>query len=304
MITSGSSPDKLVGRGPGSAFAFATLGLVICFSVPLYGLARFALSSELYSYVLLIPLISAYLAWIGPRSYDVGGKTSRRAAIFLALAGVATFSVYWVLAGSGKLLAADDAFSLTTLSFVLLFFGICAWFLNSQTIRDKLFPIGILILLVPLPVFVRSWMESSLQHWSALAAVGMLDIAGTPVFNTGNTLQLSDINLQVAPECSGIHSSIALFITSLVAGHLFLRSKWKRTLLAVAVIPLGILRNGFRIFTIGELCTHIGPEMIDSKIHRKGGPVFFVLSLVPFLLLLYLLIKSERRSKVPQPVSP
>ncbi|HZZ18195.1 MAG TPA: archaeosortase/exosortase family protein, partial [Opitutaceae bacterium] len=163
---------------------------------------------------------------------------------------------------------------------------------------------GMLILLVPLPVGVRAWMESSLQHWSAQTAVVMLDLAGTPVFNTGNSLQLSDISLQVAPECSGIHSSVALFITSLVAGQLFLRSNWKRTVLSAAVIPLGILRNGFRVFTIGELCVHIGPEMIDSKIHHQGGPLFFALSLVPFLLLLYFLIRSEKRARQPKPISP
>ncbi len=65
--------------------------------------------------------------------------------------------------------------------------------------------------------------------------------------------------------------------------------------MTLAVIPLAVLRNGFRVFTIGELCVHIGPQMIDSPIHHQGGPLFFILSLVPFLLLLYLLIRSERR---------
>jgi hypothetical protein len=31
--------------------------------------------------------------------------------------------------------------------------------------------------------------------------------------------------------------------------------------------------------------------MIDSPIHHHGGPLFFILSLVPFLVLLYLLKK-------------
>ena len=65
-----------------------------------------------------------------------------------------------------------------------------------------------------------------------------------------------------------------LFITSLVAGYFFLRSPGKRTALTLAVVPLALLRNGFRIFTIGQLCIHIGPEMINSPIHRRGGPCF------------------------------
>jgi hypothetical protein len=36
-----------------------------------------------------------------------------------------------------------------------------------------------------------------------------------------------------------------------------------------------------------------GPQMIHSPIHTQGGPVFFVLSLIPFLLLLWWLRRSE-----------
>jgi exosortase/archaeosortase family protein len=72
-----------------------------------------------------------------------------------------------------------------------------------------------------------------------------------------------------------------LFITSLLASYMFLRSAVHRTLLVVLVIPLGILRNAIRVLTIGLLCVHLGPEMIDSWIHHQGGPLFFAVSLVP-----------------------
>jgi len=85
-----------------------------------------------------------------------------------------------------------------------------------------------------------------------------------------------------------------LFITSVLAGYLFLRSPWKRAVLTLAVIPLAILRNGLRIATLALLCVQIGPHMIDSIIHRKGGPFFFALSLIPFFLLLFWLRSSER----------
>src|ERR1019366_1721887 len=99
----------------------------------------------------------------------------------------------------------------------------------------------------------------------------------------------------------GIRSSLMLFIMSLLTGYLFLRKPWNRTMLALAVIPLALLRNGFRIFVIGQLCVRIGPDMINSPIHRHGGPLFFILALLPLFLLLLFLRKSERANKKSQP---
>jgi exosortase/archaeosortase family protein len=86
-----------------------------------------------------------------------------------------------------------------------------------------------------------------------------------------------------------------LFITSLLASHLFLKSPWRRIVLVAFVIPLGIVRNGFRILVIGLLCVHIGPYMIDSVIHHQGGPLFFALSLVPLVLFMAWLRRRERQ---------
>jgi exosortase/archaeosortase family protein len=60
------------------------------------------------------------------------------------------------------------------------------------------------------------------------------------------------------------------------------------------------LRNGFRILVIALLCVNIGPQMIHSVIHRRGGPVFFVLSLIPFLLVLWWLRKGDVRARQPE----
>src|SRR5206468_11931450 len=114
-------------------------------------------------------------------------------------------------------------------------------------------------------------------------------ISGTPALRTGTVFQLPGISIMVAKECSGIRSSLVLVITSLLAANMFLRTTWRRALLVGAVIPLGLLRNGFRILVISLLCVHIGPAMINSPFHWRGAPVFFVSSLIPlFFLLLWL----------------
>src|SRR5215471_18929688 len=41
--------------------------LALCFSLPLYHWVRFAVHSQLYSHVILIPFISLYLVWLKKR---------------------------------------------------------------------------------------------------------------------------------------------------------------------------------------------------------------------------------------------
>jgi exosortase C (VPDSG-CTERM-specific) len=279
-------------------FVVVTVVLVACFSVPLYRLVQFALGSDLYSHIILIPFISLYLVWQKRSTLPPPSSPVRPWAPFPLLAGAGLLAWYWIRALSGTPSAPEDSLALSTLSLVLLFGGVCCLFLGKETLAAIAFPLGFLLFMVPFPVWLRESMETFLQHSSAAAAFGFFKLSGATVFNHGLVFELPGFSIEVAPECSGIHSSLALFITSLLAGYFFLRSPWKRTVLAAAVIPLAILRNGVRIFTIGELCVHVGPEMINSPIHRRGGPLFFALSLVPFFLLLFLLIRAEKRKSV------
>ncbi len=145
-------------------------------------------------------------------------------------------------------------------------------------------------------------MRTCLDASSASAEVANLlfHLSGTPFLRAGAIFQLPDITIEVAQECSGIRSSWVLFMTGILAANLFLKTRWRRFALVAFVIPLGILRNGFRILVIGLLCVNVGPQMIHSIIHRRGGPVFFMLSLVPFLLVLWWLRKGEVRTRQPQ----
>jgi exosortase C (VPDSG-CTERM-specific) len=284
-------PHKYFGQF--GRFAIATVVLILCFSRPLYDLVRFALQSDLYSHIVLVPCISLYLVWVKRKTLPPSSDPDHRLASLFLLFGLAALGGYWFAIFSGAELAREDSLALTTLSFVLFFGGVCGLFLGRSLLRTIFFPLGFLAFMIPLPVFFTDWIENFLQHGSAAAAYALFKLFGTPVFYHDLIFQLPGISLQVAPECSGIHSSLALFITSLLAGYFFLPEPWKRAVLALAVIPLGLLRNGLRVFIIGELCVHVSPDMIDSYIHRHGGPLFFVLSLVPFFLLLFFLSKSR-----------
>jgi exosortase C (VPDSG-CTERM-specific) len=202
---------------------------------------------------------------------------------------------YFAFGRSNPTLAFHDALAWKIYGFLLLLAGTCAWFLGRDLLRSIAFPLAFLVFMAPFPVAAHDAMERFLQHWSADASYAMISAAGTPILRDGLIFHLPGIVLEVAPQCSGIRSSVALFITSLVAGHFFLRSPWKKAVLTFAVIPLAILRNGLRIFTIAQLCVYVSPDMVNSFIHHRGGPIFFAISLVPFLVLLYALYRSDRK---------
>jgi len=300
-------PPPATGAGSGgqnrSLKGFGLFLLVLCaaFWRPLFDLARYAARSELYSHILILPVISLYLAALKRKALprDVAGNAT--AACIPAFVGLLVLLSYAVLRAQGWKPGDNDYLSITVFSWFFFLTGGFLFFFGSNTLRALAFPLGFLVFMAPFPSTFTNWLEAFLQHGSADAASALFSLTGATVFRSGQVFQLPGIVLEVAKECSGIHSSLVLFLTSLLAGHLCLRSPWKRAALALAVLPLGIARNGVRIFTIAMLCVHVDPGMIQSPIHTRGGPVFFVLSLLPFFVLLFLLRRSERPGKKTKP---
>lgn len=253
----------------------------------------YSLQNTLYSHVILIPCVSAYFIFLRKDSLlsDSGG--GGWLAIFPLLAAGA--SLYYRLAGQPS--STENAMAGTAFAYVAFIWAGGALTLGRQNLKRLTFPLLFLLFMVPFPTQVEAGIETFLQYGSAECAYWMFRIVDTTLFREGLVFNLPGISLQVAPECSGIRSSLVLFITSIVGGQLFLKSNVSRVALALFVIPLALLRNGFRVFVLGELCVHVGPHMIDSAIHHQGGPIFFLLSLIPFFGLVWLFMRRERRKK-------
>jgi exosortase C (VPDSG-CTERM-specific) len=296
----------MAGSAPGSAaglprqskrLAGFTILLVIGFGSPLLHLFRFALASQLYSYILLIPFIAVYLGWIKKGQLAISRPAPLAAAAFGTIALI-LLGLAWNAFRSNWLWTEEDRLCALILSFVFFLISGCAALMGTRFLRLAGFPLGFLLFMAPLPSGVENALEAFLQHRSADAAYLFLNISGTPVFRDDTTLRLPGITLQVAPECSGIRSSLVLMLASLLAGHFFFKRTASKAILVASVLVLGVLRNAFRIFTLAQLCIHISPSIIDSPLHHRGGPIFFAISLVPFFFLIWYLRKVEiRKSK-------
>ena len=266
--------------------------LTLLFVRPLSMLMLHAAQSDLHSHILLVPFISGYLLYIGRGQYPTAYRSSTAGTVTVGGIGIAALVMGIEWRGT---LSVNDDLALMGLAYVSFLAAGGFLFLGSKWMRAAAFPIAFLIFMLPLPDAAVNWLEDASANASAEAAAQYFHVLGTPLVRHGTVFELPGIVVRVAQECSGIHSSWVLFITSLIASHLFLRTSWRRIALVAFVIPLGILRNGFRILVIGLLCVHVGPHMINSSIHRHGGPLFFALSLIPLFLLLWWLRQQERR---------
>jgi len=268
--------------------------LLAAFSQPLLALANYAGHSSLDSYILLVPFVSAYLLYLQrdqlPKKYVVDLVPG----IVLLACGLGILLFTCWLNFIGRAPVENDRLALLTLSFLCCLAAGGFFFFGRDWMRAAAFPLAYLIFMVPMPDAMVNTLETASKYASAEVANVLFHLTGTPFLRAGLVFQLPNITIEVAQECSGIRSSWVLLMTSILAANLFLKSSWRRLVLIALVIPLGILRNGFRILVIGLLCVNAGPQMIHSPIHTRGGPVFFVLSLVPFLLLLWWLRKGER----------
>ena len=146
---------------------------------------------------------------------------------------------------------------------------------------------------IPIPQPVLDVAVAVLKKGSTEAVAGLFTVTGTPYHREGFVFSLPTFAIEVADECSGIRSSIALLLTSLLAGYMMLTSPWKKLLLVLVILPLTIFKNGIRIVTLSLLAMHVDPEFLTGQLHHEGGIVFFLLALVLLFPLFAVLRKSE-----------
>jgi exosortase C (VPDSG-CTERM-specific) len=299
-----TEPFQVDGKIPHQAalrrFQIGAAALAIAFALPLWNLVKLALHSEIHSHTLLIPLVVAFL-WRNSAAVSKGGvvtqqsfSASKGASACAAVLGAIVAACSWMLRRSGTL-SEIDAISLSITAFLLLLLALALATLGWSVLRPRLFAVCFAVFFIPLPGFAVEGLSVLLQKASAEAADVLLSLANIPQLRDGMVFKLPTLTIQVAEECSGIRSTFALFMTSLIAGHMFLRRGWKKALLALAVFPLGILRNAFRITLLSWLSVNVDAGAIDSALHHRGGPIFFALSLIPLFVLLWLFRRSDRR---------
>jgi len=147
-----------------------------------------------------------------------------------------------------------------------------------------------------LPDVALNYMVHCLQQGTVSAAYAMLAVVGVPVLKDGTALSIPGVTLQIAEECSSIRSSMMLVVSSMVVSYMLLRSYWARGIVILAALPLAIIKNGLRVFTLAVLGAYVNPEVLNSPLHHQGGVLFFAVSLLGMFALIWIMEKVENRT--------
>ena len=261
----------------------------VLFVSPLGRLTHLSFSDSDSSYLILIPFFAACLLYIERRS------------IFHRLSINLDFSSLLVFLGIGLVVAVRLAGTTITsdlklagyiIALLLTWAGGFGYCFGIDALRAAYFPLLFLFLMVPPPNFLLHRVIYLLQLGSAAVTGGLFDLFGVPVLRERFVFHLAQVNIEIANECSGIHSSIALLILALPVAHFGLRRFWKKAAFLFCALLMMVLKNGIRIVTLTLLAIYVNPGFLYGRLHREGGIVFFLLGLL-LLLPVYLLLEDS-----------
>jgi exosortase len=284
-------------RSPWIKLLLLVAASVLLWWQPLVSCYKLALSNEAYTHILLILPLGLALLYVKIRELSSAKEFSAGLAANYRSGGALLFLAFLlriITARNIGALSQSDNLSLSILSVVICWIGVVIVCFGSSSVQRLLFPLCFLFLLVPFPDRLLNPITSFLQYQSALGASFLFHLARVPVTRDGVMLSIPGLDIEVAPECSSIRSSMMLIVITLTLAYLFLDSYWNRTLLVLVAIPLSVAKNAVRIFTIAELSTRVDPSFLTGRLHRQGGIVFLSLAVITVVWLLWILRKRER----------
>jgi exosortase len=261
------------------------------FHKTLISLVSYSLHNASSSHIVLIPVIAAFLLYVERQNTFSNTGTSTGSGIGLALGGII---LSW-LANRGPFPQDGNwPLSLETLSVILVWAGGFLLCYGFVAFRAAAFPLLFLLLMVPFPDMILDRITHALQEGSTEVAYLIFQAVGTPVSRQGFLLYVPHVTIEVAQECSSIRSSMALFITCLLAAHLYLRTGWKMLLFVLLSLPVSVIKNGIRIATLTLLSIYVDPDFLTGRLHREGGFVFFLVALLILCPVFLWLEKSDK----------
>jgi exosortase len=222
-----------------------------------------------FSHGFLIPFFALFLLWDKRLQLRTTPIRATWSGLWLVILGL-----FELLLG---VLGADLFIQRT--SFILLAAGL-VWTLLGKTMLGRLkFVFFVLLLAIPLPTILFNQITFPLQLLASHFASILLPLAGVPVLQEGNIIQLPAMPLEVAEACSGIRSLMSLFTVAVIYGYFLERATWRRVVLAISALPIAVAANVARIVGTGLCVQYWDPDKALGFFHEFSGWLMFLVSL-------------------------
>lgn len=170
------------------------------------------------------------------------------------------------------------------------------WYYWGTSIAKKCaFPFFFLWLSIPIPGFQQ--LTTGMQIMATDAARWGTELCGITTIQEGTSLTLASGNglpFSIAGGCSGMRSLMALVMISFAWGYMADKLVlWKRLILAFSAIPLAIIANAFRVFSIFVFAEYVNPTFASKTWHDWSGLMFFFPASLIGLALIHGILTQE-----------
>lgn len=284
--------------------ALILLGVAIHFP-PIHSLSRLLFTNETYSHIIFILAVSLVFLFLKRRSVFSEIHSSPIQGLTVIGAGLAIYAAAMLLEARLDGPAhrhqevPNDYLTLCMTSGVAWIIGSFLLVYGTRSFKRARFAILFLVLAIPLPLFLLNPAIENLQHASAEAADWIFKLSGAPYHRDGIIFEFPNVTIRVAEVCSGIRSTLSLFILSIIAGHLFLQNNSNRLIFVLSVVPITILKNALRIVTITLLANYVDMNFLTGHwIHRSGGMVFIIAAILMLIPIVWGLRRGEADREV------
>jgi exosortase A len=222
--------------------------------------------NENYSHGYLIPPLAAYLIW--ERRHRLAASPPSGSALGLVI--VAGSTVLYLIGLLGAELFLSRVALLGTLVGGVLF--VLGW----RHLKMLAFPLGVLLLMIPIPSILFNQIVFPLQLVASRAGEASIAAFGIPVLREGNIIILANTTLEVAEACSGIRSLVSLLTLAVVFGYFTDPRAGVRTAIALSAIPVAIIANALRVAGTGIAAHYYGSAAAQGFFHSFSGWIVFI----------------------------
>jgi exosortase len=246
------------------------------------------LSNDYYSHGVLIVPVALYLAW--RRVANGRGQKPLLAGEnwgLLLLAASLGLYLYFL---NGR------AFYLASMAGVGLLTGLVWTLAGWPWVRLWRFPLGYLLLMVPLPFVER--VTYPLALLTGVTSAALVRLVGVQVTVIGNAVILPNADLEIGAQCSGINSILALAALNALVAYAVRGPVWGRMALVGLAVPLAMAGNILRVAGLLAVARSWGPDAAFRFYHDYSGILFFLLVLLLLMPLARLLRCKALRPEV------